>query len=371
MSNFQPISVTPAPLLAGKAAYSVPKTGHVIDLHLDANEGLVPPPELAEFLRDAMPDAVRRYPNAAPLQEALAARFGVEASRVLVTAGADDAIDRACRAVLAPGRELILPLPTFEMIPKYAALVGAAVRPLAWMRGTLPREAVLASIAPTTAMIAIVTPNNPTGVPATLDDVITVARAARHALVLVDMAYCEFADGEVSNDSFARRILEEPNVLMTRTFSKAWGLAGLRVGYAIGHAEAIQWLRAAAGPYTCASSSLAIAARWFAEGRTVVDAFIERVKQERAALGALLARAPGVEVWPSQGNFVFAQFPDARRVQDELARKGIAVRGYPGRVLMDNVSLDPCLRITCPGNERDFSRLAIAIQEVLSIAQPR
>jgi histidinol-phosphate/aromatic aminotransferase/cobyric acid decarboxylase-like protein len=94
------------------------------------------------------------------------------------------------------------------------------------------------------------------------------------------------------------------------------------------------------------------------------------VKHERAVLGALLARAAGVEVWPSQGNFVFAQFPDARRVQDELSRRGIAVRGYPGRVLMDNVSLDPCLRITCPGNERDFARLCSALGEVLSIAQP-
>lgn len=367
MTTSQSISVTPAPLLAGKAAYSVPKTGHVIDLHLDANEGLVPPPQLAEFLRHAMPDAVRRYPNAAPLQAALAARFGVDASRVLVTAGADDAIDRACRAVLAPGRELILPLPTFEMIPKYAALVGAAVRPLAWMRGGFPREAVLASITPATSMIAIVTPNNPTGVPATLEDVLAVARAARQALVLVDMAYCEFANTEVSTDSFARRILEEPNVLMTRTFSKAWGLAGLRVGYAIGHADAIQWLRAAAGPYTCASSSLAIATRWFAEGRAVVDAFIDRVKQERTLLGSLLARASGVEVWPGEGNFVFAQFPDARRVQDDLARRGIAVRGYPGRVLMDNVSLDPCLRITCPGNERDFARLCDAVAAVLAV----
>lgn len=377
MSDVGKMLIRPSPMLEGKSGYSVPKPAAPIDLHLDANEGVGPPATMLDALSSAWPECVRRYPDSTGLRDDLASRFGVSSERVLVTAGADDAIDRACRAVLAPGRELILPLPTFEMIPKYAMLQGVNIRNVAWMEpgSGFPRRLVLEQISERTAMIAIVTPNNPTGECATLEDIEAVARSAPRALILVDMAYAEFATGDTATQRFAERVLSLPNALMTRTFSKAWGLAGLRVGYAIGHTRVIEWMRAAAGPYTCSTASLALARHWAGAsgaGTRLVRAFIDRVREERAVLSTLL-RDRGAQVWNSEGNFVFARFAGcdaagvgrAARVRAELARRGIAVRGYPGRRLMEGVDLDPCLRITCPGEERAFARLRGALEEIL------
>ncbi len=170
---------------------------------------------------------------------------------MLVTAGGDDAIDRACRAVLAEGRTLVLPEPTFEMIARYARLAGAEVVEVPWGDGAYPADAVLAALdardrrwSPWSA------PTTPPGGVATAEDLRRVA-AAPQALMLVDLAYVEFGD-----DALFRAALALPNAVVIRTLSKAWGLAGLRVGYAVGHAALIGWLRAGGGPYAVSGPSL-------------------------------------------------------------------------------------------------------------------
>ncbi len=321
----------PTSRFAGQTGYRVPRHPAPVDLHLDGNEGAVPPPDLLDALAARGPDAFRRYPDAAPLAARIAARLGLAAEQVMVTAGADEAIERLCRAVLAPGRALVLPVPSFEMIERYAR------------------------IAPETALIAVVSPNNPTGAVASAEDLRALSAAAPQAVLLVDLAYGEFAD-----EDLAPAALALPNAVVTRTFSKAWGLAGLRVGYAAGPAEIVGWMRAAGGPYAVASASLALAEAWLERADGEVARFVTRVRGERERLTARLARL-GARPEPSQANFAFARFRDARFVRDALAGLGIAVRHFAGRP-----GLEDALRITCPGDDAARERLERALDAALA-----
>lgn len=334
---------------ADAIAYSPPEPGHHVDLFLDANEGPGNPESLEKLARMS-PGLARRYPSSASLERELAACLRVDPASVLVTAGGDDAIDRACRASLEPGRTIIIPVPTFEMIERYAALAGADVVRVPWAaQDGYPIRAVRETIDERTGMIALVSPNNPTGAIASPDDLGALVAAAPHALLLVDLAYTEFADEDLT-----RVALAQPNAVVIRTFSKAFGLAGLRVGYAIGPAPLIQAMRAMGSPFPVSAPSLAAATSALREASTTLPRVVDRVRRERDELSRTL-RDFGVAVSPSQANFVLAEFDDAARagwVWSALAGLGIAVRRFaPGK------GLDECLRITCPGDATAFDRL--------------
>lgn len=350
------LRVVPTAGVSGRRAYGVPRAPGEIDLFLDGNEGLTPPRELMEALASAWPGAARRYPGASRLTEVLAGRLGVGAERVLVTAGGDDAIDRACRAVLSPGRELLATTPTFEMFSRYAELAGAGVAEVEWLRGEFPTEGVLAGANDRTAAVAVVSPNNPTGLTCAATEIVRIARALPRSLIIADLAYAEFDDEDATP-----RLVAEPNIVIIRTLSKAWGLAGLRVGYAVGDERVIGWLRVAGGPYTVSGPALAMAEAAVATCGFQTQAFIARVKWERAALWRVLSGV-AAEVWPSKGNFVLARFADAASVHRRLSERGIAVRAFPGKP-----RLGDCLRITCPGEPAAFDRLC---DEIVRACRP-
>lgn len=347
------LGVIANPALNGSRPYAVPRAGAAIDLHLDANEGPTPPIDLLRVIEDVQ--TLRRYPSTDDLRDRLAANLRVRPGQIAVTAGGDDAIDRACRSVLAPGREIILTPPTFEMFHRYAALTGATERSVNWLSERFPIDAVLSEITDHTAFIALVTPNNPFGLAMTADDIRRVATAAPHALVVLDLAYTEFADEDLTPVG-----LEFPNVVCIRTLSKAWGLAGLRVGYAIGDERVINWIRAAGGPYAVSGPSAAIACRALETCAGLVRETVDTVRSERAELTALL-RSLGAEPWESRANFVTARFPDAERVWRQLGQRGIAVRWFGPRPLLES-----CLRITCPGRRPVFERLIRALRESIA-----
>ncbi|MGE5361669.1 MAG: pyridoxal phosphate-dependent aminotransferase, partial [Bacteroidales bacterium] len=244
---------TPVSRVARISAYQVPRHGAPIDLPLDGNEGPIAALDLSAVLGDA-PTLVNRYPSARRLQEQWAARLGIEPTRVRVTAGADEALDRIIRTFVGPGREMLATEPSFEMLPRYCALAGGRYVTVPWPSGPFPTAALLERISPRTSLVTVVTPNNPTGLVATIDDIRRLAAAAPHAVVLVDLAYVEFADVDP-----VREVLALPNAIVTRTLSKAWGLAGLRVGCAAGAADLIASLAAAGNPYPVSGLSLALA----------------------------------------------------------------------------------------------------------------
>ncbi len=321
-----------------------------VDLRLDGNEGLGPPAALIDHLNPEGDELFRRYPNTAALESALAARLAVSPAQVIVTAGGDDAIERACRAVLEPGRELVLPVPTFEMFARFAHLAGAEVREVPWPEGPFPTDEILAAVSARTGAVALVSPNNPSGAVVTEDDLRRVAGGAPEALLIVDLAYVEFADEDLTPV-----VASMPNAVAIRTLSKAWGLAGLRVGYAVGPTAVIGWMRAAGLPYAVARPSLSLAQAWLEKGHAAVGDFISRVRHERRAMEEVL-RETGARPLPSQANFVTALVDDPRRLQDALAGLGIGVRAFH-----DNPWLKNAVRISCPGNEEEFSRLRHAL----------
>lgn len=335
--------IRPAPGVEAITLYRVPGAALPTDLKLDGTES------------SGAGGASGRYPDAGPLEELLASRLGVAPARVLVTAGADEGLDRACRALLAPGRTIVLPTPTFEMLERYVSLSGASVLRVDWSEGPYPVEAVLASVRADTIAIAVVTPNNPTGAVARREDLRRLAREAPGVVLLVDLAYVEFGD-----DDPTELALTMPNAVVFRTLSKAWGKPGLRVGYAAGPEDWIGWMRAAGGPYPVAAASLAEARRCLLEGESAMRTLVARVREEREALTSLLARL-GARCLASQANFVLARFPDAAALREALAERGIAVRGFP-----DRPGLEDALRTTLPGDEARFARLTRAFEEVLS-----
>lgn len=348
-------NITPSPGIAGVRPYSVPRHKAPIDLKLDANEGEAPSRELIGELLRIGPDIMRRYPSAAELQARLAAGLGVEPARVIVTAGADDALDRLCRAVLFPGRKLLLTNPSFEMLPRYARIAGAEVEEIAWMGGPFPVDEFLERLTPDVALIAVVTPNNPTGTVTDGETVRRLAEAAPHAIVLADLAYVEFADEDLTEFC-----LQFPNVVVARTTSKAWGLAGLRVGYAIGPEEYIGWMRAAGGPYAVSRPSLALALARLEADNGATERFVAQVREDRGRVNALMDEL-GIPRTESGANFVFVQTDRALWIRDALAGLGIAIRAFP-----DHPTLGNALRITCPGDREDCDRLTDALRAALA-----
>jgi len=323
-------------------------------LRLDRNEGPQRSLDVLDVLSQAGPELLRRYPDASALERAIAGRFGIEAKRVLVTAGGDDAIDRAIRAFVGSERALVLPVPTFEMFERVAALCRSRVVPVPWVRERFPLEEVLASLDASTGMVAVVSPNNPTGSTATLSDIEQVARAAAGALVFFDHAYADYADQDLTLAT-----LTFPNVAVLRTFSKAWGLAGCRVGFVLGSVETIGALRAAGAPFAVGAPSLALAGASLGAGDP--SAHVERVRVERSELRALLERC-GSRPWTSQANFVSADFGNRTHfVHRALAALGIIVREFGDRSELASV-----LRITVPGDAADFQRLRAALEAVLA-----
>lgn len=360
----------PIATLSQISAYAPPRSPTPIDLDLSANEGPPPAPELLASLlaTDDAGELLRRYPDARALQDALATRYGVPRERMLVCAGADDALARALRVVAEPGREVILPEPTFEMLPRYVALAGAERISVAWPGHAFPRAAVLAAASERTAAVLVVSPNNPTGAVATADDLRALCAALPGALVIVDQAYAEFCDDGI--DDLTTVALTLDNAIVTRTLSKAWGLAGLRVGYALGSARVLGWLRAVGQPYAVSGLALALALRAL-EDEAPLRRTVARVREERAALSAQLTRH-GARCEPSQANFSFARFvssntahppgPErARWLVDALAGQGIRVRRWP-----DRPGLEDAVRIGCPADAAAFARLERALEIALA-----
>ncbi|MDE2662663.1 MAG: histidinol-phosphate transaminase [Gemmatimonadota bacterium] len=313
-------------------------------LRLDHNERLFPAPELVRLLSQVPASALTRYPEAGGLEASLGEALGLESDRVLVTAGADDAIDRVCRRWLDGGREMITVAPTFEMVPAFAALAGGRVRSVPTLDDPAPLGPILDRLGERTGLVAVISPHNPTGTVAPVERILAIAdRLTANAALLVDLAYVEFADRDPT-----RELLRRDNVLVVRTLSKAWGLAGLRVGSVLGPPAAIADLRAGGAPFPLAGPSIWLAERALALGDRVTATYVAAVRDERERLVSAL-RAAGAEPFESQANFVLASTDRAAALHRGFRQRGIAIRRYP--------NLPDLVRITLPGEEATFRHL--------------
>jgi histidinol-phosphate aminotransferase len=354
--NQEPLLVEPAPVLAELTRYTTGRPAEGIDLVLDFNERLAPPDALADA-KDVAQWHINRYPELGALEPLIAERLGLPPSSVLVTGGADDALERTVRSVCVPGRRAVMTTPSYGMIRRFIKISGAELVELPWWRGDFPVETVLERTDDATALICVVSPNNPTGSVTSRDAFRRLLKSLPRTLILLDQAYVDFCDSEYDLSPVA---LEYPNAVVVRTLSKAWGAAGLRVGYAFGDPRVVEWLRRIGLPFPVSAPSQALAASMLADADGPGSSRIAAIRKQRDVLSVLLAEL-GAEVLPSQGSFVFARFADAGRVWNSLHALGIAIRAFHGRP-----DVEGWLRITLPGEEMKFDRLTHALRTVLA-----
>ena len=326
--------------------YKPPSFQAPIELDLSRNEGRSSINAL-DLDSGAFSKLTSKYPDASRVARAAASRHSVDEQRVLVTAGGDDAL---FRCFLRTKSSILATTPSFEMISSYASQLGRELVEVSWFDGEFPIDEFLAR---ESELAVIVSPNNPTG--AVIDEAVLHSVASNFPLVVLDAAYIEFADDDLTAVALAM-----DNVVVIRTLSKAFGLAGLRVGYLVGPIDVVSELRGFGSPYSVSALSAEIGGEALADGVRRVDDYVAKVVTNRDRLIDSLDRL-GASPLPSQANFVLATKVDPEWVVPAAASLGVALRGFPGRE-----GLDGCVRITVPGDPDDMDRLDATLRAVLS-----
>jgi len=333
-----------------------PPLGGRKGLRLDFNENAVGcSPRVLARLRELTADEIACYPERTPIEGAVAAHLGIEASELLLTNGVDEAIHLVCETFLEPGDEAVIVVPTFAMYEISAGATGARVVTVpAEKNFQSPTTALLAEVRPRTRLIAIANPNNPTGVVAAPADLLEIARRVPQAALLVDEAYFEF---------YGRTLVREwrdlPNLFVARTFSKAYGMAGLRVGVLSGNAEHIAHVRRVASPYNVNGVALACLPTALAD-EDYVHEYVRQVREGRTELERAFSKW-SIRYWPSEANFVLASFGELKSPFIESMRgRGILVRDRSR-----DHGCQGCVRITL-GTSEQTAHLLKALDETLT-----
>ncbi|GAB3332797.1 histidinol-phosphate transaminase [Marilutibacter aestuarii] len=310
--------------------------------------------------------ALHRYPDplGGDLKRALAAVHGVPIERLMLGNGSHELLMQLAQAFAGPGQDVVFPRHGFAVFALATQAAGATTR----IAEPLPRdaamplghdlEAVLAAITPATRLVYLANPNNPTGTWFGRQALAGfLARVPGEVIVVVDEAYAEMADAP-DYGSALERLDAHPNLVVTRTFSKAYGLAGLRVGYLLAAPGLVAVMERLRESFNV--NGLALAACEAALGDTAhLRWACERNAEQRASLAAAL-QARGLEVFPSQTNFILVGFGrDAGPIEAALAERGVVLRPMGGYGLPD------CLRISV-GNPDENRRLLAALDEVMA-----
>lgn len=356
-----------------KQSYAPPQFTGEIRLALNRNESVPAISDLAETLGGLDRDRVSRYPSLQRLQQAIGDWVKVDASRIVVTNGGDEGIDRVIRNSLSTERDTVVThSPSFEMFDIYTNNAGGKMVKARWLDGGFPSDEFLKHIDEKTALAVVVSPNNPTGLVVPFDTLEKISVRCKEVgcKMLVDLAYIEFAESDPTMS-----LAELDNVILVRTFSKAWGLAGLRVGYLIApnSAEA-ERLRAVAGPFPVSGVSSDLALQSIEGAKDQMAANVSAIKGNRQRVADLVNDCGGVAA-KSEGNFVFAKFDDAAEIWQRMAEQGVEVRKFSDAMLaeylritvpVDISSLLQLVRAMTSATGRDFDLSRIVGREELS-----
>ncbi|MGA2745594.1 MAG: histidinol-phosphate transaminase [Candidatus Sulfotelmatobacter sp.] len=323
-------------------------------LRLDFNENTVGcSPRVLERLRQLGPEQLASYPEREPVEAKVADMLGIAAPELLLTNGVDEAIHLLCQTYLEAGDEALIVVPTYSMYRIYMMAAGARVINIpAGKDFAFPCDDVCAGITSRTRLIAIANPNNPTGSVAPPEELARIARTAPDAALLVDEAYFEFY-----GQSILATRSQFPNLFVARTFSKAYGLAGLRIGMLAGDEEQMRAVRRVSSPYNVNAVALACLPEALGD-QDYVRHYVSDIRESRARLEHALA-ANGIQFWPSQANFVLARVGAASSFVEHMRRRGILVRDRSS-----DHGCEGCVRITL-GPREHADRLLAALQETL------
>lgn len=300
--------------------YNPDRTPSPVDLSDNTNLWGMPP-AAKRVVESAVPQVVTRYPSlyALELKKALASYLGVTPEMVVTGCGSDDVLDSAMRAFAEPGDRIAFPDPTFPAIPIFALMNALVPTPVPLTpEYDVDAGEILAAAARITYLCS---PNNPTGTVLSRHSVERIVDSAS-GIVIIDEAYAEFAE-QNSLDLLSR----SNRVLITRTMSKAFGLAGLRVGYAVGSPDLVAEVEKSRGPYKVNALAERAALAALTEDIDWVRTHVTAATENRARLASTL-RDMGLEPLDSQANFVFVPVSDALRIATQMRALGVAVRPF-------------------------------------------
>jgi histidinol-phosphate aminotransferase len=316
--------VKPRKAVLGMAPYSPPTGNRIEKMRLDFNENTVGcSPAVIQALRDCLSEErLSVYPDYARVKQTLAAFFKVAPEELLLTNGTDEAIQVLINTYVDDGDEVVVLRPSYAMYRFYAEVAGAQVIEVDYQPPEVefPLQELLKAISPRTRAVLIANPNNPTGTSIGLEEIERILKKARHAAVLIDEAYYEFF-----GVSAMGLIREHPQLFVSRTFSKVYGMAAMRMGCLFSHRANIQYLHKAQSPYSV--NSLAALAAEAAVGDTAyVGSYVAEALAAREMLRTGLEKL-GIRYAKSSANFILGYFGErALEVRDVLREKAILVR---------------------------------------------
>jgi histidinol-phosphate aminotransferase len=335
----RPEILTIQPYIAGESA--APGANRIIKL--SSNEGAFGVPPSARAAIAAAADEVHRYPDgsAGRLRAALGKRWNLDPDRIVCGAGSDDLIYQLCLSYGGPGRDVIMSAHGFSMYQIAGVYAGSRVIKVPERDLTADLDAMLAAVSPSTRLMFLANPNNPTGsmVPA---EAIRRLRGALppEVLLVIDAAYAEYVT-RPDYDAGATLVDTSGNTVMTRTFSKIYGLGGMRIGWCYAPPAVVDVLNRVREPF-----NVSVAAQAAATAALTEPGWVERGREHNSLYRPKLAagiEAAGIKVWPSEGNFVLADFGETAQADAAdtfLRARGIIVRKVAG------YGLPQCLRIT-------------------------
>jgi len=347
-------AIRPRPAVAAMKPYSPPTAGRADKLRLDFNENTVGcSPRVIEYLKQSL-DAggLAVYPEYGEAKAAVAEFFHVAPEQFVFTNGTDEAIQVFINTYVDDGQEVLLPRPAYAMYRFYAQVAGATVREIDYEGPPMdfPLAAILDAITPATRAILIANPNNPTGTGLSLPAIERILKRAAKAAVFIDEAYFEF-----SGVTALGLIERSPNLFVSRTFSKVYGMAAMRLGCLFSHAANIACLHKAQSPYSVNTLAI-LAAQAAIRDPGYIENYVAEVLAARELLCVGLERLQ-IGYVPSSANFVLIRAGKrAIEIRDRLREQGILVRDR-------SYEAPGCVRITV-GTREQTRRLLSALEEI-------
>jgi histidinol-phosphate aminotransferase len=330
-------ALTPRPAVQKMAPYHPPTGGRSGKLRLDFNENTVGcSPKVIEFLKQKLTaDMLTVYPEYVDAMAELASFFGVTPEEFILTNGTDEAIQVLINTFIDDGDDVLSLKPSYAMYRFYSEVAGATVRELEYRASDLafPLEEFLAAIRPETKAILIANPNNPTGTGIDLNAIEKILKAAPYAAVLIDEAYFEFCG--VTALGWIR---DYPNLFVSRTFSKVYGMAAMRCGCLFSSADNVKWMHKAQSPYSV-NMLAALAARAAIQDTVYVANYVNEVLAARTLCYEGLHKL-GIRTFESHANFILFYAGDrAIAIRDALRERGVLIRDR-------SYEMAGCVRVT-------------------------
>ena len=346
------------PHIEAMSAYCPPLEGRNPDQHLllDFNERTLP---VGEHVRAALIDYVQSgrmqmYPSYGNLVDKIASYVGVNSDQVMITNGSDQGIDLLFRAVCNAKDEAIIPAPNFAMYKQCAGIEDLKVIEPAYSKADgFPTAKVIASITSKTKIICVSNPSNPSGTMVSVDDITSMAKAAPNAAILVDECYFEYAKVTAVD-----KVIDFPNIVVTRTFSKTWGIPSLRLGYVVAHPKIIAGLLNVRGPYDVNQLAV-VAVNAALDHPDYTTSYVREIMHVSKPKLENFLTSHNIDFWPSGANYLWTFFNDPERIHQELSQVGILVR--PKNDTHGNMGL----RITL-GNSLQTEKFISELSRILS-----